>query len=56
MNNDQLNHEQLLTSAIEQRLELSYEERIESHEQAKRLVNDLTSEGEKLLARSKETP
>jgi hypothetical protein len=54
MKNDQFNHEQLLISAIEQRLELSFEERIEAHEQARKLVEDLSREGDKLRAGSKE--
>jgi hypothetical protein len=52
MDKNQFNNDELLISAIEQRLELSYEERIEAHEQARKLIEDLSLEGDKLRAGS----
>ena len=44
--------EALLNSAIETKLKMSYEDRIESHEAARQLATDLMSAGEKLRAES----
>lgn len=44
----------LLISALEMNLELSYEQRIEAHENSRSLVNDLSEAGEKLRAGSEE--
>ena len=44
----------LLDSAITEKLKLSYEQRIEAHEKALKLVNDLKLAGEKLRAGSKQ--
>ncbi len=44
----------LNTSAILEKLSLSFEERIESHENARKLVEELSHAGESLRARSQE--
>ncbi len=44
--------QQLLESAIESNLKLSYEARIEAHENARRLAADLRQAGEALRAKS----
>ena len=44
----------LLESALLEKLNLSIEERIDSHENARRLVNELKVIGEQLRARSEE--
>lgn len=44
--------EMLLDSAIEIRLRMSYEERIESHENARQLAQELFRAGEELRAKS----
>ena len=44
--------ESLLESALKERLKLTVEQRIESHENARRLVSDLQRAGESLRARS----
>lgn len=43
---------QLLESAIEGRLAMTYEERIEAHENARQLLNDLQAAGKKARAES----
>ena len=49
-NRDESRH--LLESAVVEKLRLSYEERIESHENARKLVAELQRAGEDLRARS----
>lgn len=43
---------ELLISAIKNKLSLSYEERIESHENARQLIHDLSNARKELSARS----
>lgn len=47
---------ELLESAIELKLAMSYEERIEAHENALRLLNDLKQAGEENRAKSPSSP
>ena len=54
MENQDINSELLLDSAIAEKLKLSFEERIESHEKARELLNELKLAGEKLRAGSKQ--
>lgn len=44
--------QKLLEAAIESRLKLTYEERIEAHENARKLMEDLRSAGEAQRAES----
>ena len=46
---------QLLVSAIESKLRMSYEARIESHENARQLIIDLQRAGEMLRAKPQRT-
>ena len=46
------NSNSLLESAVAEKLKLSYEDRIESHENARKLVFDLQNAGENLRAKS----
>ncbi|MFM8268794.1 MAG: hypothetical protein ACKN9V_01285, partial [Pseudomonadota bacterium] len=46
----------LLEAAIERNLQLSYEARIESHENARTLASDLAAAGKDACARSQSTP
>jgi len=46
------NQEKLQISALEHNLNLSYEERIEAHENARKLVEDLKLAGEQARAKS----
>jgi hypothetical protein len=48
------NSEKLLISALTKKINLSVEERIESHENARELLNDLSTASKDLSARSKE--
>ncbi len=51
MENEQ---EKLLISAIKEKLKLSFEERIESHEKARELLNDLREAGKEKNAKPEE--
>jgi hypothetical protein len=46
--------EKLLNSALKKKLKLSFEMRIESHENARKLVAELSQAGAKQRARSKQ--
>jgi len=46
--------EKLLNSALKEKLKLSFEMRIESHENARKLVEELSQAGAKQRARSKQ--
>ncbi|MBT4792495.1 MAG: hypothetical protein HON90_13065 [Halobacteriovoraceae bacterium] len=46
--------EELLYSALKEKLKLSFELRIESHENARKLVEDLSQAGQEQRARSKQ--
>lgn len=48
MNELERNQNKLLDSALLEKLSLSYEERIESHENARKLINDLCEAVEEL--------
>lgn len=54
MNNQEINSNRLLDSAIAEKLKLSYEQRIEAHQKALELTNELKLAGEELRARSKQ--
>jgi hypothetical protein len=47
--------EKLFDSAVESRLQMTYEERIEAHENARQLLVDLKRAGEVLRAKSQGT-
>ena len=47
---------ELEISALKERLSMSYEERIDAHEFARQLLEDLKIAGETLDAKSKRTP
>lgn len=47
--------EKLLESAVESRLQMTYEERINAHENARQLLVDLKQAGEVLRAKSQGT-
>ncbi len=51
---DDCDSEKLLISALEEKINLSFEQRIESHENARRLVDQLFQAGEDYRARSKQ--
>ncbi|MBT7611031.1 MAG: hypothetical protein HN576_14815 [Bacteriovoracaceae bacterium] len=46
--------EKLLISALNEKLKLSFEMRIESHENARKLVGELSKAGQEQRARSKQ--
>jgi hypothetical protein len=46
--------EKLLTSALNEKIKLSFEMRIESHENARKLVEELSQAGAEQRARSKQ--
>ncbi len=48
--------EALLLMSLEVRLSMSYEERIEAHENARTLMEELKIQGELLRAKSQSTP